>query len=412
MKLVYIVAVRKAVLAATCVGLLVAPVAAAAEEDFPPPDEYNPASFKWGITSAESDFMAAFLAMFPKESAPAVDPKLCAAARAKSEDLAEHPKLPKKLDSSSFRPLLWKYGVAEFQYLPVSFVVDNIESDLRALKDYVASTSKDGFGSCGFGLAPRKGGGRVATVICAKKIAEILPIGRQYAGGSSVALKGVLLQGYTSPRVFISQPSGQVSRIEPAVTAEGFGATLKFDGGPGKYLVQVMASGNSGPEVAVLVPVYIEIRMADIMKDITSPLVTTDPSKGVDAKKAEEMLGNAIKFERSKMNLKPLKPLAELYTIAKTKSKLMADAKQFGHNVKKVSLESSLRHAMVTYSTAGENIGVNSSPKMGHYLFMNSPAHRANILSSVMTHYGVGVEKTRDTDEYYITEIFVCLENY
>ncbi|MBI5527243.1 MAG: hypothetical protein HY897_12990 [Deltaproteobacteria bacterium] len=405
-------AVWKAVFPAACLAIAVASAAAGADEDFPAPDEYNPASFKWGITSAESDFMAAFLALFPKESAPAVDPKLCAAARGKSEELAGLPKLPRKLDSSSFRPLLWKYGVVEFQYLPVSFVVDDIQSDLRALKDYVSSTSQDGFSSCGFGLAPRKGGGRVATVICAKKIAEISPIGRQYANGSNVVLKGVLLQGYTRPRVFVSQPSGQVSKIEPGVGAEGFGATLKFDGGPGKYLVQVMATGKSGPEVAVVVPVYVEIRMADIMKDITSPLVTTDPSKGVDAKKAEEMLGNAINFERSKMNLKPLKPLAELHTLAKTKSKLMADAKQFGHNVKKVSLESSLKHAMVTYSTAGENIGVNSSPKMGHYLFMNSPAHRANILSSVMTRFGVGVEKTKDTDEYYITEIFVCLEDY
>ena len=85
---------------------------------------------------------------------------------------------------------------------------------------------------------------------------------------------------------------------------------------------------------------------------------------------------------------------------------------QFGHNLKKVSLEASLKAAQIVYSTAGENIGVNASPKMAHYMFMNSPAHRANVLSAVMTHYGVGIEKTKDHDEYYITEIFVCLEDY
>jgi hypothetical protein len=77
-----------------------------AQDDFAPPMEYNPASFKWGISSAESDFMGAFLALFPKESAPSIDPKLCGAAREKSDGLARSADLPKKLDSSSFRPIL------------------------------------------------------------------------------------------------------------------------------------------------------------------------------------------------------------------------------------------------------------------------------------------------------------------
>lgn len=104
-------------------AVVLAAQGARAQDDFAPPMEYSPASFKWGISSAESDFMGAFLALFPKESAPAIDPKLCAAAREKSDGLAKAPDLPKKLDSSSFRPLLWKFGVAEFQFLPISITV-------------------------------------------------------------------------------------------------------------------------------------------------------------------------------------------------------------------------------------------------------------------------------------------------
>ena len=337
-----------------------------------------------------------------------IDPKLCAAARDKSEALAQLAELPKKLDSSSLRPLLWKYGVADFQYLPVSITVKNPAKDVAAIRDYAATAGQQGYAQCGFGLVERKSGGHVATVICARRLADISPFPRQLAASSRVVLNGKLAPGFERPRVFVSQPSGQVSKTEPAMNAGGFEATIAFDGGPGKYLVQVMATGKTGPEVAVLIPVYVETRSPEIFKDIMAPLAAKDPSRGVDARKAEEMMLNAINLERTKMDLRPLKPLDELTKVARQKSRVMAEEKQFGHNIKKTSLEASLKAAMVTYSTAGEN----ASPKMAHYMFMNSPAHRANVLSPVMTHYGVGVEKPADADEYYITEVFVCLEDY
>jgi uncharacterized protein YkwD len=200
-----------------------------------------------------------------------------------------------------------------------------------------------------------------------------------------------------------------VSKVEPARDGGSFSASVSFPA-PGKYIIEVMVSGSTGPEIAAMAPVYIEMKSEEIAADLLGPLSEKDQSKGVDAPEAERMLREAVAMERKKMGLTTLAADETLSRVAREKSKAMSEKRKFGHNISKTSLDGALKAAGVDYKIAGENIAIDSSPKMGHYMFMNSPAHRANILNANMTHVGIGVARAADAGEYFMTQIFIRRE--
>ena len=61
----------------------------------------------------------------------------------------------------------------------------------------------------------------------------------------------------------------------------------------------------------------------------------------------------------------------------------------------------------VSYSSAGENIAAGqSTPSAVETAWMNSPGHRANILTAGFTHIGVGYYETSDGYRYYWVQLF------
>ncbi len=56
------------------------------------------------------------------------------------------------------------------------------------------------------------------------------------------------------------------------------------------------------------------------------------------------------------------------------------------------------------WTVLGENVGVAGSIAQMHSLFMNSPGHRANIVSGRFNRIGTGV--TQVGNEYYVVQVF------
>ena len=81
----------------------------------------------------------------------------------------------------------------------------------------------------------------------------------------------------------------------------------------------------------------------------------------------------------------------------------MADTGSFEHQ----SLQPIL--GACSASRAGENIayGTITAERMME-LWMNSPGHRANILSTAFTHLGVGAVKT-SSGSWYASQVFLTL---
>lgn len=100
--------------------------------------------------------------------------------------------------------------------------------------------------------------------------------------------------------------------------------------------------------------------------------------------------------------------------IARTRSQQMVDQGYFGHvdphgYTMYVEL---LGHFGVSYARAGENLAVNNygnheSPERAVTSLMNSPSHRANIMSGSFSRVGVGVATHPDGRKFY-TIIFLA----
>lgn len=96
--------------------------------------------------------------------------------------------------------------------------------------------------------------------------------------------------------------------------------------------------------------------------------------------------------EREKLGLTPLKLDTELSVVSRDKSQDMLNKQYFAHESPTYGSPFDMMKAYgIDYRTAGENIAKGQrSPEEVVNAWMNSPGHRANIVSPDFTHIGVG----------------------
>lgn len=106
----------------------------------------------------------------------------------------------------------------------------------------------------------------------------------------------------------------------------------------------------------------------------------------------EKRVGELVNAERAKAGLEPLVLDESLSVKAREKSRDMAKNNYFSHNSPTYGTPFEMMQSMgITYRSAGENIAMGQrSPEAVVEAWMNSPGHRANILSPSFTHLGVG----------------------
>ena len=99
-----------------------------------------------------------------------------------------------------------------------------------------------------------------------------------------------------------------------------------------------------------------------------------------------------VNVRRNSAGLKPLSADAELSRIARLKSQDMHDKKYFSHTSPTYgSPFQMMKDFGISYRAAGENIAMGQrTPSEVVNAWMNSPGHRANILSTSYTRIGVG----------------------
>ena len=359
--------------------------------------------------ACDQNLIKEFLSVFPENKSPSSDNLLCSAATEYSSMLASMPVLPSRLDPILVRPFLWKHGKGDFHFLPLTVTLTGTKLDAGVLRQFAESVTREGCNSCGIGQSEIKSNeGRITTVICVRGSAGISSVPLRVAVGSALPLKGRLARGYKNPRIFVSAPSGIVSKTIPAIKGGGsFSANLRLDGGMGKYMVEVMADGPEGGEVIFLLPVYMEMSPVEANKDLSILLEFFEPDEYVDEAGAEYLIAESVRKERKKMELSPLIVDGAVSEAARLKCRAMIAKEKFVHDIKGKSKDDVLSTAGVEYSSSLENIAVNVSPAAAHYMLMASPAHRANVINPAMTHFGVGVVKLPDSDEFCITELFV-----
>ncbi len=123
----------------------------------------------------------------------------------------------------------------------------------------------------------------------------------------------------------------------------------------------------------------------------------------------ERRLFEAMNAERAKAGLPPLAYDAGLTVIARTRVRQMVDQGYFGHVDPygyRMYVELLAHFGYTWYAWAGENLAMNNyavseSPERAMVALMNSPSHRANILSTAYSRVGIGELSTADGRHFY-----------
>ncbi|MCB2293129.1 CAP domain-containing protein [Clostridium algoriphilum] len=132
---------------------------------------------------------------------------------------------------------------------------------------------------------------------------------------------------------------------------------------------------------------------------------TTAPATTANNKLEKEVV-TLVNKERAKQGLASLKDNSQLASVARTKSQDMVDKNYFDHTSPTYgSPFDMMKHFGITYTAAGENIAMGqqtASSVMSSW--MNSPGHKANILSKDFTEIGVGIAKDKSGAIYWTQE--------
>lgn len=122
----------------------------------------------------------------------------------------------------------------------------------------------------------------------------------------------------------------------------------------------------------------------------------------------EKQVITMVNVERAKANLAPLKYNWQLSGVARYKSQDMIDKNYFSHQSPTYGSPFNMRKNFgIKYMAAGENIayGQRTATEVMKG-WMNSPGHRANILSKNYSEIGVGLAKKSDGTCYW-TQQFI-----
>lgn len=134
--------------------------------------------------------------------------------------------------------------------------------------------------------------------------------------------------------------------------------------------------------------------------------LTVPTMTDIKAKEAEVI--RLVNVERSKRGLSALAANWQLSRVARYKSQDMINKNYFSHTSPTYGSPFNMMETFgVRFSAAGENIAMGQrTPAEVVTSWMNSPGHRANILSPTYNQIGVGLA-TSKTGQNYWTQMFI-----
>jgi uncharacterized protein YkwD len=135
---------------------------------------------------------------------------------------------------------------------------------------------------------------------------------------------------------------------------------------------------------------------------LASPRTVAAWSSGTFSSASERELVSLTNRSRASAGLRSLRVDSTLTTVARWRSKDMIDRDYFSHSIPGYkSVFKKLDSKGYCYRVAGENIGWNTyrddeATAAIHAMFMDSPAHRQNILGKAWEVIGIGAYKGSD----------------
>jgi len=256
---------------------------------------------------------------------------------------------------------------------------------------------------CGAGLAGR-GDGRMLAIVTTRRLVDLETFPSRPRPGSGHILSGRLAPGVRAPRVLMTPPDGDPIGLPVVVERRRFQAAVSI-GVAGEYRVEVMVEGASGPEVAAILPLWVDV------PEPTRPVVALAPEPAVPTVAGTSAaLLRLLERARDDARLPRLRESAALDRIARERAERMRDDGFVGHRSPiDGDLTDAFRRAGLASRRIAENAGRGGSAARVHENFLASPAHRAAALDAQMTDVGVGVAVlSEDPPSIVAVEVFAA----
>jgi len=236
----------------------------------------------------------------------------------------------------------------------------------------------------------------VIALVLADRKAQLRPFPRRLKLPGAHELCGELWAPLSQPEVFVTQPAGRVEKEARVRTLPGgFCAEIPFPT-PGRYAVELLGTGPSGPEVAALFSVEVGDWPAGAEKPSSAQPqrsnghAAAEPATLAEARAVLLLRINALRTANGSPGLAADQ---RLDAVAQAYAERMALGHFFAHvSPEGDSLSERLRAAGYAFVANGENLGrAGTGVLAAHGSVEESPGHRRNLLLPGFSRLGVGV---------------------
>ncbi len=357
--------------------------------------------------AARLEELAQRVARFEGRDVPAVDPRIELACAALLPLLPDDGGPP---DNALVEEALRLQGVVEpSPHLVIAGAAEGGEESLfDELSARLPAVLKQGrYRRMGVGVAPDPSPGRLRILLAFQEsFVELQPVPRQIPAGGAAVLEGQLVAPYQSPSVLVTHPDGAVTRAAVEVDGARFRAAARCGAAPGRYQVEINAIDRFGPSVLANFPIYCGVSAPSRLAAFSAP-----PERPwVDVADAEAQLFALLNQDRARAGLPLLAADERLAAIARAHSEDMRAHGFVGHvSPTTGSADDRLRRAGYPATLVLENVGRAWSPGEAERGLMDSPGHRANIVSTAVERVGVGAAISvgaRGERELLVTQLF------
>ncbi len=261
----------------------------------------------------------------------------------------------------------------------------------------------------GVGTATRAGDEDVVVVALQASGVKTRPIVRALPDGGVIRIEGEVLPPFTGPDVFVTGNDGVVSRVRSTAGASktAFKAEVDCARRVGRQQIEITAVDSSGSTVLANFPVWcgevapLQITVAPSLDD-ESPVTS-------EAEAELRMLG-LVNADRAANGLPALALDEQVADVARAHSAEMHATGNVAHvSATTGSAADRVRSAGIRTAAVLENIARAYGVSEAEAGLMNSPGHRANLLSAAVTHVGIGIvfgEQVAGRREMFVTQVF------
>ena len=235
------------------------------------------------------------------------------------------------------------------------------------------------------------------------------PIPRELPKGGTAPIDAVLDNRYKDPEVFVTREDGSVAQLALALgRSGGFKTSLACGSHVGRQQVEISATAATGGTELAIFPVWCGVGPPASLT--IAP--TSDDGDVASAGEAEQRLFALANRDRAAAGLPALVWDDRVAAVARAYSEEMRRTNVVAHvSPTSGAPDDRVRAGKIKTAVVLENVARAYSVGEAHAGLMNSPAHRANLLSRSATNLGIGVvlgdRVSASSRELFVTQVFI-----